>query len=106
MKQLRNGKICVIYSGSFGSGWFSWHGIEELLFDPTLVGMIERQAHVEEMQEYLQTAYSECKEAWNTYRLEDLQIAHVDTDDRFYIHEYDGSETVVVESKFKWINAS
>lgn len=105
-KQLRGGKICVIYQPSYGAGWYSWHGVKELLFDPTLVEMIERQAHIEEMQEYLQTAYGNIGEDWTGYDLQDLEVAYVSPEERFYIKEYDGSERVIVESEFEWISAS
>ena len=39
-KVIRDGKVAVLYSPGYGAGWFSWHGIEELLYDPVVVGMI------------------------------------------------------------------
>lgn len=105
-KKLKGGKICVIYSPSHGAGWYSWHGIRELLFDPMLVEMIERKAGIEEMEGYLNTAYSEQFQGHHIGDLEDLEVAYVDTDDRFYIHEYDGAERVVLESTFEWISAT
>jgi hypothetical protein len=40
-KVVRDGKVAVIYSPHYGAGWYSWHGIPELLFDPAVVAMIE-----------------------------------------------------------------
>ena len=100
-KKLKGGKICVIYSPGYGAGWYSWHGITELLFDPTVVEMIEREAEADEIIEYCTTAYGEeCYLA-----ADELAVAYVDTDDSFYIDEYDGAESVVLKSTFKWINA-
>lgn len=101
-KQLRNGKICVVHSGEHGAGWYSWHCQKELLFDPTIVEMVERNADPSEIEEYCLTAYS-----YDVSGLADgLTITYVDPGDRFYIHEYDGLETVVLESTFNWISAS
>lgn len=103
-KQLRSGKICVIYSPNWGAGWYSWHGVEELLFDPTLVEMIERGATHDEMEEYCITAYGMDGQYLGIQ--DGLEVAYVDPGDRFYIHEYDGAESIVLESTFNWINAS
>lgn len=101
-KKLKGGKICVIYSPGYGAGWYSWHGITALLFDPTVVEMIERDAEATEIVEYCTTAYGdECYLA-----ADDLAVAYVDTDDSFYIDEYDGAESVVLKSTFEWISAS
>ena len=40
-KLVRDGLIAVIVSPGHGAGWYSWHGIEELLFDPSIVAWIE-----------------------------------------------------------------
>jgi len=101
-KQLRNGKIAVIHTNKHGGGWYSWHNITELLFDPTLVEMIERDADADEIIEYCQTAY----DPDGYYDSADsLTVTYVDTSDSFYIDEYDGCETVVLKSTFKWISA-
>lgn len=101
-KQLRNGRICVVYSSEYGAGWYSWHNQLELVFDPTIVEMVERNADPSEIEEYCLTAYS-----YDVSGLADgLDVAYVDPGDRFYIDEYDGLERIVLESTFKWIPAS
>lgn len=41
---IRDGKVAVIYQPHHGLGWFSEHRTEALLFDPDIVGLIERNA--------------------------------------------------------------
>ena len=40
-KVIRDGQVAVLYSPGYGAGWFTWHGVEELLFDPKVVDMLE-----------------------------------------------------------------
>lgn len=99
-KVIRQGCVCVIYSPGHGAGWFSWHNIEALLYDPTIIEMIDRHADGNEIEEYCQTAYG----ADGCYLAAgDLTYELVPVDDRFCIHEYDGAESVVLESTFPWI---
>lgn len=100
MKCTRNGHICVIYSPGYGAGWYTWHRIEELLYDPEVVKMIEDNTPGEKIEEYCRNTYGdECYLAAG-----DLAIAYVNPHDRFYIDEYDGAESVVLESEFPWIS--
>lgn len=101
-KRLSGGKIAVIHTDSNGGGWYTWHGITELLFDPVVVEMIERDAAPDEIIEYCQTAY----DPDGYYDSADsLTVTYISTDDAFYIDEYDGLETVVLRSTFEWIPA-
>jgi len=40
-KVIRNGKVAVLVSRGFSTGWYTHHGVEELLFHPKLVEMVE-----------------------------------------------------------------
>lgn len=101
-KKLKGGKIAVLYSSDWGAGWYSWHGIRPLLFDPTVVEMVENNEPTEKIKQY-------CRDTYGTNNCYDgadsLDVAYVDTDERFYIKEYDGLESVVLESNFNWISA-
>ena len=41
-KVIRDGKVAVLYSPGYGAGWYSWHDIEDLLYDPAVVEMVEK----------------------------------------------------------------
>jgi len=99
-KVIRNGKVAVIYSPHYGAGWYSWHGIPELLFDPAVVAMIEtnRYGDIE--------AY--CAEHWPDDVVgdpEDLTIAWVEEGREFQIEEYDGAERLRFKDREQWIVA-
>jgi len=40
-KVIRNGKVAVLVSRGFRTGWYTHHGIQELLFHPKVVEMVE-----------------------------------------------------------------
>lgn len=104
-KVVRFGKVAVIYSPQHGAGWYSWHQIEELLFDPELVDMIERGADGEEVQRYCIDRYDNDSQINYWGGADALQIAWVPQGSIFRINEYDGSERIVFQDDDDWIVA-
>jgi hypothetical protein len=99
-KVRRDGKVAVIYSPHYGAGWYSWHLIPELLFDPAVVAMIETDRY-EEIESY-------CAEHWPDAYIgdpEDLTIAWVEEGCEFQIEEYDGAEKLRFKDREQWIVA-
>jgi len=99
-KVIRDGRVAVIYSPHYGAGWYSWHLISELLFDPAVVAMIETDRY-EDIEAY-------CAEHWPDNVVgdpEDLTIAWVEEGREFQIEEYDGSERLRFKDREQWIVA-
>ena len=97
-KVIRDGKVAVLVSPGYGAGWYSWHGIEELLYDPVVVEMVERDAH-SEIEAYVDEVYGDAAQACGA---EDLVVAWIPEGARFRVHEYDGSESLILESREVW----
>ena len=103
-KVIRDGKVAVLVSPGFGAGWSTWaQSVEEddpgfMMFDPTLVDMVERGASVEEIESYVTAKYP------NTYcgGADDLTIQWLPVGTAFRIHEYDGSESVEIRDDIQW----
>jgi hypothetical protein len=98
---VRDGYVAVLYSPGYGAGWYSWHGIPELIFDPVVVEMVQSQASEEIIIKY-------CKERWpDGYfsGVEDLTISWIVEGEQFVIEEYDGSENIKFKSDFEWMTA-
>jgi hypothetical protein len=107
-KVIRDGKVAVVVSPGFGAGWSTWataRGGEDgedvtgfMLFDPTLVDMVERGALAEEIETYVTSMYSDvyCGGA------DDLTIQWLPVGTAFRIHEYDGSESVEIRDDIQW----
>jgi hypothetical protein len=49
-KLVRDGKVAVLYSTGYGAGWYSWHGIEELLYDSVVVEMVNNSAIIQRLK--------------------------------------------------------
>jgi hypothetical protein len=101
---IRFGKVAVIYSPGFGAGWYSWHGIEELLFDPELVDMIERGAGEDQIKQHCEEHY---RNGHDTYwgGADQLSVAWVTEGTVFRIDEYDGNESIVIQDDDNWVLA-
>jgi hypothetical protein len=99
---IRDGKVAVLYSPCYGAGWYSWHGIEELLYDPVVVGMVEAKVSANNIVEYCHKKYDE--EAYFG-GAEDLSIAWIKEGVEFVIEEYDGAENIKFKSDFEWMTA-
>lgn len=101
-KVIRDGLVAVLYSPGYGAGWYSWHGIEELLYDPVVVGMVEAKVSENNIVEYCHKKYDEEEYFGGA---DDLTIKWIVEGEQFVIEEYDGAESIKFKSDFKWITA-
>ena len=91
-KYIENGKVAVLVSPQYGAGWSSWSSGDvalSKLFDTDIVKALLYDGDV------LEIADTKYPDDYNG-GAEDLQIVWVDVGKRFRIHEYDGSETLVL----------
>jgi len=101
-KVIRNNMVAVIISDGYGAGWFFWHGIEELLYDPVIVEMIETKKDPEEILNYCRDKYGQHKYFGG---VDGLRIEWIPEGSEFIVYEYDGDETLWLKDKIKWITA-
>jgi hypothetical protein len=99
-KLIRNDQVAVLISPGYGAGWYAWHGIEELVFDPSVVEWVERQ-ELDKIQAYMELRYPEAY----CGGLKDLVVVWVPEGDQFRIEEYDGAESLVLASQQRWMTA-
>ena len=110
-KEIRDGKVAILFSPGFGAGWFSWHEVEELLFDPSIVSMVEQmnscdpscyEDWLDDIVDYTKTRYGV-----NVYvgGAENLQVRWLPEGTKFYIDEYDGSESIMTLDDLEWRKA-
>lgn len=103
--------VAVIIHETWGCGWYTSHGQEDMLFHPQLAQAVESQ-------EWLVAAEIIHKELrvpfWYKTNPEieriqeyakELSIHWVPRGEKFIIHEYDGWETVWLKRNLKWIQA-
>lgn len=104
-KVVRDGKVAVLHTDDWGAGWYSWHGIEELLFDPEIVRMIENPDEDEDEESIIRY----CEEKYGAESYYDgartLTVTWIPEGSEFIIHEYDGVESIWLKDKVKWHTA-
>jgi hypothetical protein len=99
-KVIRDGKVAVLYSPGYGSGWYSYHKVRELLYHPHIVELVEqgrREDITEDLVKGLGFANVYCGGA------EDLRIEWIPEGVQFKISEYDGFESFLFEEE--WLTA-
>jgi hypothetical protein len=96
-KVIRNGLVAVLYSPEYGAGWYSWHSVEELLYDPNIVCWLENNER-EKITSYMELKYP------NVYvgDLNDLKIKWIPVGTSFRIREYDGNESIEIKEEVDW----
>jgi hypothetical protein len=95
------GRVAVLLSHGHGAGWYTWHQIEELVYDPQVVHMVLNKASADDIVSYCDKTYGV-----DYYDGADgLTIHWVPRGTRFQIDEYDGSETLRLESDQQWLVA-
>ena len=99
-KVIRDNKVAVLVSPGFGAGWYTWHSIEELIYDPSIVDWVETQ-ELNKIEAYVTLKYPEAY----CGGLEDLEVNWVPIGARFRIDEYDGAESLLLESDQRWMTA-
>ena len=99
-KLIRGNKVAVLISPGYGAGWYTWHFNEELVYDPSIVEWVERQ-ELDKALAYIELKYPDTY----TGGLEDLVVEWVPIGAKFRIEEYDGSESLVLESEQRWMTA-
>ena len=102
-KVIQDGRVAVLVSRGFGAGWSSWNReFPELLFDPFIVNLLlEDPNERDKIQAYMDLKYPDVY----TGGLDDLVVQWVPQGAKFRIHEYDGSESLVLESEEQWVIA-
>lgn len=119
-KVIRDGHVAILYSPGHGAGWFTWNADKDwLLYDPYLVELVEKlntPAFLDQgpagpralFHDIVAEIESYCtdKDADGYYGgASDLQIKWLPVGEKFYIDEYDGSESVITEDSLIWMTA-
>jgi hypothetical protein len=99
-KLIRDNAVAVLVSPGFGAGWYSWHGVEELIYDPSIVQWVENN-ELDKIQTYMELKYPEVY----CGGLEDLVVEWVPIGSKFRIDEYDGAESLITFESQGWFTA-
>jgi hypothetical protein len=103
-KVIKNDMVAVLYSPGFGAGWYTWHGLEQLVFEPKIVEMVEAGRQEEIDKKWIRENFGLLEHAYYG-GAKDLEIRWVPVGKRFMIKEYDGSESVILEDDLNFLTA-
>jgi len=95
-KVFRDEKVAVLYSPNYGTGWYTAHKNEELLFDYKLVEMVEAKKGYNEIVAYCIEKYGRNINLGGAF---DLQIAWLPIGSEFTIQNHDGFETIKMKDE-------
>ena len=99
-RRNEQGQVAVLVSPGFGSGWYTWHYVPELLWDAQVVDMVLAAASSDDIVAYCRRTYGD--DHW--FRgAGDLVVEWVEPGRPFRIDEYDGAETLVYQNQYAWI---
>jgi hypothetical protein len=101
-KVIRDGHVAVIFSPGHGAGWYTWHNVEELVYDPVIVEMIENVVHPTFIEEYCEKTYGDNHYYGGAHQ---LAIVWMPEGTEFIINEYDGHESVEYKDSMQWMKA-
>jgi len=98
-KVIRDGNVAVIVSPGFGAGFVTWNDSISP-FEPKIVKMVESGKKLEITSEW-------CKENLGIEDVycggvKDLEIVWIKKGSRFSINEYDGSESLYIDSELPY----
>ena len=99
-KVIKEGKVAVLISRGFGSGFHSYGAPDEAIFDPKLVELVESR-DFDGAEEYVMNTYPDVY----TGGVRDLVVMWIDEGEDFIINEYDGSETIQFKNLTEWIRS-
>lgn len=103
-KVVRDGKVAVLVSPGYGAGWSTWADAvlrERMVFDPEVVAYVEagKQGPFPDLETKYGDGY------FYDGGAEDLVVMWVPVGTKFRIQEYDGAESLWLESEYTWYTA-
>ena len=100
-KLIVDGKVAVLYSPSFGAGWYTWNQeCPEILYDPAIVKLVEKEMW-DELAIYVELKYPDIYKGG----MEDLKVEWIPEGALFKVNEYDGSESIELKEDDNWLMA-
>ena len=107
-KLIRDGEVAVLYSPGYGAGWSTWcHEDQQIrldmLFDPQIADIVGRGA-ADWREQAEAIALVKYPEAY-IGGLADLQVRWLPVGTQVRVLEYDGHESIEIESEIAWITA-
>lgn len=108
-KVIKDGRVAILYSPSYGAGWYSWNTRHpELIYMPEIVKLVQKKKDglinisemIQKIDELIELKYE--KNEVYTGGSEDLDIAWLPEGTSFNITDYDGFESINLREEINW----
>lgn len=101
-KLIRNGKVAVLISEGYGAGWYSWNDeYPDMIFDPEIAQMVEDGKSYKEIDKVAAKKYPGAYLGGSSQ----LVVKWLPIGTQFIVEEYDGYESILVNSETEWRTA-
>ena len=101
-KLIKDGKVAVLISGGYGSGWYTWNlEYPDMMFDSTIAEMVLAEKSHDEIETVATMKWPD----GYLGGIDGLCVEWVDQGDEFIIEEYDVNETLSLKNNIKWFVA-
>ena len=100
-KVIRDGKVAVLYSPNYGTGWYTAHKIDQLIFDYKVVEMVEAKKDYNEIIAYCIEKYGKGINVGGAF---DLRVEWIPVGLEFIIQNHDGFETIIMKDKIEFFS--
>ena len=106
-KVIRDGKVAVLVSPGFGGGWYTWNHVDELLFHPVLVNMVENGLRSDIDEAFIADLLGIVDHASMPYLggADKLEVRWLPIGTEFIVEDYDGSEEITIKNHVDWLTA-
>lgn len=98
-RYIKDEKVAVAYSPGYGAGWATWANqdvMETLLFHPDIIQMILDDRAEEMNNDWLIEHFGETFKNVYCGGNDQLEVEWLPIGTLFRVHEYDGSESIVI----------
>jgi len=105
---IYDGQVAVLYSPGYGAGWSTWCHEDlavrlAMMFDPQIADIVDRGGPdwQEKAEAIARIKYPEA----HTGGVAELQVKWLPVGTQFRVLEYDGFESIEIQSEIEWVTA-
>ena len=102
-KVLKDGKVAVLFSPGYGSGWWTWNkDHDQLIYEPAVVEWVLAGKPLDARADLELLLRNKYKHVYIGSNMSDLRVEWLPTGTNFRITEYDGFESLDFATEEDW----
>ena len=102
-KVVRDGKVAVLFSPGYGSGWWTWNkDHDQLIYEPAVVKWVLAGKPLDARADLELLLRNKYEHVYIGSNMSDLHVEWLPIGTNFRITEYDGFESLVFTAEEDW----